>query len=204
MPSILYVETNFLLACAKGQDAAANALIETRSTEIQLMIPSVCFMEALSTIEAESRHRRKWINDLRAYRREVGRDLHSRYATELSSHLESAAFGSENLLNDIKGRLLITFGRMATAERIIPLDPAMIHEGFRFDLLSDPTDSLILSVVATHANRNPAKAKAFLSGNHTDFNQPGVKDLLDTAGIRYFTRTEAALGWLRSLDHDIE
>jgi rRNA-processing protein FCF1 len=198
LPSILYVETNFLLACAKGQDLIANALIEAPSTEIQLMIPSVCFMEALSTIEAESRHRKKWINDLRSYRREVGRDLHSSHAVELSSHLEAAAVGSENLLNDIKDRLLTAFGRMATAEQIIPLDPMTIHEGFRFDMLGDPTDSLILSIILMHANRNPAEAKALLSGNHSDFDQPAVKDLLDGASIHYFSKTEAALGWLRS------
>ncbi|MDR3632747.1 MAG: hypothetical protein P4L84_02865 [Isosphaeraceae bacterium] len=40
--------------------------------------------------------------------------------------------------------------------------------------------------------------KGFLSENGNDFGQRDVNRALESVGVKYFRRTEAALGWLRS------
>ncbi|GAA6614529.1 hypothetical protein [Scytonema sp. NUACC26] len=46
---ILYIETNFAMSIATGRDPQANQLLLNIPPSIQIAIPSVCFMEALSS-----------------------------------------------------------------------------------------------------------------------------------------------------------
>ena len=49
-----------------------------------------------------------------------------------------------------------------------------------------------------HAKTSANEQKVFLSGNHTDFGTPEIKQILREAGIRYFIKTGDFLGWSRS------
>ena len=59
-------------------------------------------------------------------------------------------------------------------------------------------DNLILHCVIGHARLHPIENKVFLSGNNNDFGKQEVQVALRDAGVKYFTRTEAFLGWLES------
>ncbi len=48
---ILYVETNFLMGIAKGQDSQAEDLLRNTPNSVRLAVPSFCFVEALTTLE---------------------------------------------------------------------------------------------------------------------------------------------------------
>ncbi len=54
---ILYVETNFAMSIATGRDPQANTLLLNTPTSVQIAIPSVCYMEALSVLEAHQKSR---------------------------------------------------------------------------------------------------------------------------------------------------
>ena len=40
---ILYLETNFLMSIAKGQDAEAGILLRSTPETVRLAIPSICY-----------------------------------------------------------------------------------------------------------------------------------------------------------------
>lgn len=53
---ILYIETNFLMGIAKGQDPQAQNLLLNTPTSIAIVIPSICYVEALTTLEQEEKY----------------------------------------------------------------------------------------------------------------------------------------------------
>ena len=62
----------------------------------------------------------------------------------------------------------------------------------------DSTDNLILHTILDHARSSSGDRKGFFSENQNDFNAPGVQDALRAAGVTYFRRADAVLGWLAS------
>ena len=61
---ILYVETNFPMSIATGRDPQANTLLLNTPASVRIAIPSTCFMEALSALEADQKYRRRFGNEL--------------------------------------------------------------------------------------------------------------------------------------------
>ncbi|WP_339382740.1 hypothetical protein [Microcoleus asticus] len=49
--AILYIKTNFLMSIATGREAEAIMLLRDLSSSVQLVIPSICYMESLSALE---------------------------------------------------------------------------------------------------------------------------------------------------------
>ena len=200
MEAILYVETNFVIGIAKGQDSEAVGLTNSLPPQIRIAIPSVCFMEAFSVLTQESKSRRLFINQMDPHIREAGRDATSRHARELQHHLNQARIEGEALLNDIRYRLHQILGELATNADLIHPSPAILQVALAGRFVEDPTDNLILESILDHARIHPVKMpKAFSSGNSRDFARSGeIDDALSEVGVKYFPRTAAALGWLRS------
>lgn len=200
---MLYVETNFPMAVAKGQDREAHRLLETvlrevDSPSVQLIMPSVCYMEALSVLSYDRKQRGKFQEDLRSQLREVGRDNEGVSASELYALLKSSEVQFGKWLSVVKFKLYQALIDLSRAAVMIDLNADVLHESLQTSLIDDPTDNLILFMILAHARSSPAYAKAFVSDNSNDFGQPDVIKALEDAGVRYFRRTEAALGWLRS------
>lgn len=64
--------------------------------------------------------------------------------------------------------------------------------------ISEPTDRLILHAILAHARASDPGPKAFLSANKNDFGQQAAVEALEAAGVRYFSSSQAAIGWLTS------
>jgi len=201
LAKILYVETNFVIGIAKGQDPEAHFLLASEPLPVRLVVPNLCFIESYSTWNQEQKQRRKFIDDHLAFQtREVKRDRISPRAKSLLAHLEQTQIEGDALINDIKGRLRDTLDLLSQKAEMIALGREIVRDSLAEALIDDPTDNLILWSILSHAREEPGPAKAFLSNNHQDFGLPSVKLVLDRSGIRYFRRTEAALGWLRSIE----
>jgi hypothetical protein len=63
---------------------------------------------------------------------------------------------------------------------------------------NDLMDNLILQSIIDHANQHSEDQKAFISGNTKDFGKQNVQQILNSAGIQYFSNTKNFLGWLES------
>jgi hypothetical protein len=196
--TILYLETNFPWSIAKGQDRDAETILSNPPTEVQLTIPSVCFMEALSVLNNERKLQKKLVHELGSYATDARRNVASPLATTLYHHLNEARINSEGLLSDIETSLYGALARLSEKAVVIDLSAGMISASLKGQYIVDPTDNLILVCILEHAQLNPAVPKAFLSGNYHDFDEDEARSALDVAGVHFFSRTEAALGWLQT------
>ena len=197
---ILYVETNFLMSIATGRDSQANTLLENPTASVQIAIPSICCMEALSALEDEVKRRNRFMNELNIQISQLRRDVTSSHAQSLLSHLEQSLIENEALLNDVETRLFQALDHLNTKVEIIPLNGDMLQASLDTHLLEkDPTDNLILHCILNHARLHTTDRKVFLSANVKEFNIPEVQAALRDAGVdKYFSRTQDFLGWLES------
>ncbi len=201
MASTLYVETNFLMAYAKGQDPFADTLLDFELWPFRLAIPNICIMESLSVLNNESKSRRVFVEKLRYQIREIERDRTSAHARALQVNLEQAELAADLVRRDIENRLSVCLHLVCSdAEHceVIPLDTSLVGLSLDSPILEDATDNLILLNILNHAMQAEAGPKAFWSENRRDFDQLSVTDMLGKSGIKYFPKAEAAVSWLKS------
>jgi hypothetical protein len=196
--AILYLETNFPMSIAKGQDRDAEMLVSSPPADIRLAMPCVCFMEALSVLNNERKSQKKFMHELNNYTTDVQRNVISPYAKTLYHHLKEARIASDGLLNDIQTSLYNALEQLSQKAEIIGLTGEMISTSLKERYIDDPTDNLIFVCILRHAGINTVVPRAFMSGNYRDFDQGDARLALDAAGVRFFSRTEAALGWLQT------
>lgn len=204
--AILYIETNFIIGIAKGQDPLANRLLENPPPSLHIVIPHICFVEALARWKDEERYSKRFSAEIKVQINEARRDLTSSTAASLVTDLEAVDVQTEALLNETQRRLSETIDRLLANAESIALNRDAIaqlaHMTLREEktalIKNDLTDNLILLSILGHARLHPREVKVFLSGNTKDFAQSRVRAALREAGIeRYFSTTENFLGWLQ-------
>ena len=57
---ILYIETNFLMAVAKGRNLDAEKLLRNLSPFIRLAVPAICYVEAINTYKIDKQNQLKF------------------------------------------------------------------------------------------------------------------------------------------------
>lgn len=198
--AIVYIETNFLMTIATGREAEAIMLLRDLSSSVQLVIPSICYMEALSALEDELKRQNSFAQQLSRQINETKRDVTSQHATSLSVYLEESFISYRYRVGEIKSRLREAISLMSRNAEMIALNPEIVAASLNESLIEkDPTDNLILHCILSHARSHPTGSKAFLSGNIKEFGIPEVQDVLREAGItKYFSITKNFLGWLQS------
>lgn len=199
--AILYIETNFLMSIATGREAEAIMLLRDLSSAVQLVIPSICYMESLSALEDEVKRQNKFKEKLTCQIRETKRDVTSEQVASLSFHLEESLIYYSNRIDEIQFRLREAIYMLSRNAEMIVLNTEIIEASLNTTLIAkDPTDNLILHCILSHARLRPTETKAFLSGNVKEFGKlPEVQDALREVGItKYFSCTKNFLGWLQS------
>jgi hypothetical protein len=207
----LYVETNFAIGIAKGQDRSARDLLvlSRRRRPVRLVIPIVCFLEILAVRDAKVKLRRKFIDDLTSQIRELRRDETSEHARVTVGHLEDAAAEAGLALADFVNRLDLAIGRLTGTAEMIEILPTTVRHSrrSRYTRVEDPqtkriteasVDNLILHCILRDAEGTRRRPSAFLSANRRDFGSEDVLEALTKVGVRYFSSCEAAVGWLTS------
>lgn len=196
---ILYVETNFPMSIATKRDPQANTLLLNTPESVEIAIPTVCYMEALSALEADLKYRKRFGNELLLRLGDAKRNLTSHYAQSLSFHLEQAVKENEKLWEEVEVSLFEALNQLATKAEMISLTADMIQASLQLSRTNEPTDNLILNCILHHARLHPTEVKVFLSGNANDFGKSEVRETLRSVGInQYFASTQAFLDWQRS------
>ena len=198
--AIVYIETNFLMSITTGREAEAIMLLRDLSSSVQLVIPSICYMEALSALEDELKRQNSFGQQLSRQVSETKRDVTSEYAASLSFNLEESFIYYGYRVGEIKSRLREAISLMSRNSEMIALNPEIIEASLNTTLIEkDPTDNLILHCILSHARSHSTETKVFLSGNVKEFGLPEVQNILREAGItKYFSVTKNFLGWLQS------
>ncbi|WP_066425868.1 PIN domain-containing protein [Anabaena sp. 4-3] len=203
---ILYVETNFLMSIAQGQDLAANQLLNSLPESLRIIIPSICFIEALATFEKEKKDRTEFARELDKQINKATRDMDSHNAKRLVLQLEQARILNQRLLNEINYRLYDVIDKLIENAEIINLNNQLLRDITDITLIfpehlqikNDLIDNLILQCILNHAKSHTTDHKVFLSENKNDFGKPDVQEALSRSGVRYFSLTQDFLSWLQS------
>ncbi len=187
------------MGIAKGQDPQAEDLLLQTPTSVSLAVPSICYVEALTTLEQEEKYNKDFIGRLDIQINEADRDKNSENAQLLLSLLNQSKVKFLERINVIKERFYLAFNQLSSEAEIITLNPAMIQESLERNILQKHLiDKLILECIIHHARLHPSETKVFLSSNSKEFGKREVVEILQNSGIQYFNKTQNFLGWLQS------
>ena len=203
---ILYIETNFLMAVAKGRDLEAGQLLRNLSPLIRLAIPAICYVEVINTYRIDKQNQLKFQAEMEKQINEAMRDKISIHADLFKVSLERASIENLLLLNDVQDRLYEIINLLTENSETINFDNNIIKdisdnifiETETLLIKNDLMDNLILQCIVSHANQHPNNQKVFISGNTKDFGKKEVQEILNSAKIKYFSNTKNFLGWLES------
>lgn len=198
MVAIVYVETNFLMSIAKGQDPQAQELLQNIPYFVRIVVPIICFTESLTTLEQEEKYNLDFLRQLDIQINQAERDC-SENARLLLSSLEQSRTSFLQRINEIKERFDIAFDQLAKKSEIITLSTSLVEGTLNRAIFEKHIiDRIILECIIFHAGLYPNENKLFLSSNSKEFGRREVTKILQGSGIQYFNKTQNLLGWLQS------
>ena len=194
------------MAVAKGRDLDAEKLLRNLSPLISLAIPAICYVEAINTYKIDKQNQLKFQAEMEKQINEAMRDKISVHADLFQVSLERASIENLLLLNDVQDRLSEVIELLTENSEMINFDNNIIKDisdkiFIQTETLlikNDLMDNLILQCIVSHANQHPHDQKVFISGNTKDFGKKEVREVLNSAKIKYFSNTKNFLGWLDS------
>ncbi|QLE56247.1 PIN domain-containing protein [Nostoc sp. TCL26-01] len=195
---IIYVETNFLIGIAKGQDTQGQQLLQNLPLSLHLVVPSICFVESLITLDQGEKYNLDFLHKLDIQINESERD-NSVKSRLLLYQLEQSRTCFLERNNEVKERFYITFNQLIEKAKMITFTPEIFQESFGRSILEKHLmDKLILECIIHHARLHPHEIKCFLSSNSHEFRKREVSEVLQDHNIQYFHKTQNFLGWLNS------
>ncbi len=187
------------MGIAKGQDSQAENLLQNIPPSLRLATPSICFVEALTTLEQAEKYNQDFLQRLDIQIHEAERDENSQIAELLGTLLRQSKVGFFERKNEIERRFYVAFNQLISKAEIITLNTNIFQESFNRNILENHImDKLILEFIVHHARLYPNEIKVFLSSNSKEFGKREVTEVLQDAGILYFNKTQNFLGWLQS------
>jgi len=177
----------------------AATLLANPPASVQIAIPGICCLEALSVLEQDKKSRKSFEQQLNVQINQAQRNLISPHARSLLFHLRQARTENEALIKDVESSLFEAQSMIETKAELIALNTEMLRLSRSQTIITDSTDNLILHCILVHARDRLTEVKVFLSGNVNDFGTSEVREALRQAGVsEYFRRTGDLLGWLQS------
>jgi len=198
---IVYIESNFVIEIALGQEDAAAAETILRLAEVRqvtLAVPVFAVTEPFSTVAYRAVDRRRLCESLNSQLIQLRRSVPHEDAVSIVEPALSALLMIEKKEADL---LEGTVGRLLEVAHVIPFDSASFAEATRYARvygLSAQDATIYSSVIADLRRQDIAEPKCFISKNFKDFGSPEVKSELHSYSCRYITSFTDGLGYTRS------
>lgn len=202
MRALVYIETNFLMSFAEGRDPATRSLLVNPPMGTQLLLPSICVMEALSRLEKERKAHAEFAKKMTERTNEYQRGVAWKDRDARTSSLAQAKSDVDYMFGQFEQQLLnVILGAGNRPLGMFDLDQSMIEDALGNRWIADRTDNLILAAILGHTSLlGTITPKAFLSEDYAAFGtNREAKAAIQGAGIKYFRSAEACLGWLNTL-----
>jgi hypothetical protein len=193
---LIYLETNWIIGAVMGQDPRAEDLLVSPPSRVKLALPDVCIMEAISAFDWKRGDRNKLKAELAQQLSQLQRSIEIPTAQSLARQLTEADFTNAEFLSELFNRLDDYILRLSHRVELIPLSGTIVRHQLRQETELDRDDALILSSILAHSTTDTASSKAFLTGDINDFGKDEVRRLLLQSGIKHFSSTDRALGWV--------
>jgi len=196
-----YVESNFVLEIALGQEGAADArelLAAAQEGQIELAIPMFALCEPYATVTNNAYGRRRTSEELdsqlrRAERNQENRDL----AAAARQGWAAAAVTLDKQEMDSLEAVVADLLQVAT---VLPLTAAIHAASISFQAEHDlaPADAVVYATVVDDlGQRTREEPKFFANRDGNDFGTPAIRAQLRECNCELFVRFGAARGFLR-------
>jgi len=186
---IVYVESNFVLEIALGQEESASAervLDFARNRNVELVVPTFALCEPFGTITQRGRDGLRLSRTLADHLRQLLRSEPHRselQAFESVPETLTRVHGNEMRLLESTLRELLSLAR--TVELTKEVFEEALEFGSRFGL--SPQDAVIYASVLSDLRKRPAtpSRSIFVSRNYKDFEDPDIQRQLNRFKCRY-------------------
>jgi hypothetical protein len=196
----VYVETNFVLEHALEQQqskSCSDLLALARSGAIELAIPAFSLAEPHDALLAKEKARHKLSEDLKSHLNELGRSQQYRHVPGDFGALPGLILASGE--SEREG-LRRTIHEICGSAHIIPLDSSIFESAPRFekDLDLSAEDSLVFASIMKHLSETNPPESCFLNRNTKDFDNPSVREILDSRLCKFVGGFDEGLGFVRA------
>jgi hypothetical protein len=186
------------MSIAKGQDSQAQELLQNTPSSLRLVVPSICFVESLTTLEQEEKYNLDFLGKLDIQINQAERD-NSDNSRLLLFRLEQSRTSFLERNNEVKERFDVAFNQLISKSEMITLNTGIFQGTLNREIFDKHIiDRVILECIIFHAGLHPNENKLFLSANSKEFGRREVIEVLRDSGIQYFSKTQNFLGWLQS------
>ena len=203
---IIYLETNSIMAIAKGrnkelEDFIYRRLDNLKSETLKFVIPSICLMETLMALEREEKRSQSFFQTIHIEMNEGKRNQELTKSQSFVSFLESSLIDYDDILTDFRKRLFQILEYLNQHGELIEPRIKMLENTLSNPLITGKNsrrDDFILQVILDHAKNqnNSSIPQVFFSENTQDFGGANIQQVLASAGISYFSKISNLLGWL--------
>ena len=196
---IIYLETNSIMAIAKGRNKELEDFVYDSSNNLQFVIPSICLMETLVAIEREEKRSQSFSQTIQIEMNEAKRNKELNNSQSFVNYLESSLIDYDDILTDFKKRFLNILEYLRNHGELIEPSIKMLEATLNNPLLPEKNqrrDDFILQVILAHAENNLSMDKVFFSENTKEFGNINIQQVLANLGINYFSKIPNLEGWL--------
>ncbi|WP_413171216.1 PIN domain-containing protein [Anabaena azotica] len=196
---IIYLETNSIMAIAKGRNKELEDFVYQSSDKIKFVIPSICLMETLVAIEREEKRSQSFSQSIQIEMNEGKRNKELANSDSFVNYLELCLIDHGKLLRDFRKRFLKILEYLKNHSELIEPSIEMLENTLNAPLIpgrNQKRDDFILQVILSHAQNNLSIPKIFFSENTKDFDNTNIQQVLANVGINYFSKVSNLQGRL--------
>jgi predicted nucleic acid-binding protein len=200
--TVVYVESNFPLEIALGQEqaGAAEEMLEmAESRVLEISIPTFAISEPFSTLAYRRIDRRRIADPLQS---QINLLRRSHMHQEVASLVDSAGRALLEVERLETRNLASVMLRIVEGCTILPLTRVVYERAMRFVATYDLSaqDAIVYAtIIADLETRDVGEAKCFASRDKAAFIDPGISTELEAFGCRYVGRFDHARDYLRSV-----
>src|SRR6266849_2706033 len=185
---IVYVESNFILEGALGQEESPSAesiLLLAEKNSIELVFPGFALSEPFATVTQRDRDRRHLRTSFAEMLRQLQR---SEPHKQLVSELQPIPIILTAIVKTEFDLLQSTVNRLLSIGKSIEIDGPSFRQAliYQSNLGLSPQDSIIYAAVLNDLHkRSFQEEKCYISRNWKDFRNPAIKTELELYNCRY-------------------
>lgn len=202
---MVYVETNFALELALGQEQSRSCrefLQLAEGEEIRLAIPAYSLMEPYEKLIRDAQRRQSLAEDLEQELTQLGRS--EAFEQKMSAFEELAALLTRRREREMR-RFWEVKETMFRVASLLPLTTSVLQESLQLQRSLDlsPQDACVLATVLEHLRSAAGKpkdteTKCFINRDTSDFSNPDIEERLERYGCQIKYRFDDGLAFIQS------
>lgn len=196
----VYVESNFVLELAllQEQHQSCQELLDLAEiNKIRLILPAFSLAEPYETLIRNNKKRQKLSEDLK---KELSQLRRSRpYQEQIRTFEDTTAFLVSSQ-QEQKQKLDAVIEKILKVCEIIPLTAEILTEAIKYqsEYNLEPQDSIVYASVLEHMSKTYERQRCFLNRNSKDFDDPDIKESLNSYNCLMLFRFDNGIGYIKS------